>query len=123
MTRLPLWALLGPVLLIGLYAMLIFFALFGRVGFYEAMAMPQPNHGFMHISWTGKTIAIWGMMLVAALLRRVELVALALVGVVVQQLGDTWAGQATAVDVVISQIGLVFSAITLVSLLVVRRTR
>ena len=49
MRRLPIWVMIGPGLLILLYGFLIFLALSDLPGFYEAMDMPMPNHGFMHV--------------------------------------------------------------------------
>lgn len=111
--RLPLWALVAPILLVLLYGMLIFFSLTDQPGFYEAMGMPFPNHGFMHISWTGKTIAIWLVLLIAVGTRKPRFLLLALIGVIAQQIGDTVAGRATDVDVFITNIGLALSAVSL----------
>lgn len=103
--RLPWWALIAPALLIALYGLLIFAALGNQANFYGPMNMPLPNHGFMHISWTGKTAAIWLMLVIAVVTRMPGMVLLALVGVVVQQIGDFIAGARTDVDVFITQIG------------------
>ncbi len=111
--RLPLWALAAPALLVLLYGMLIFIALTDQPGFYDAMAMPLPNHGFMHISWTGKTVAIWLVLVIALGTRRSGFLLLALVGVVAQQIGDTIAGRTTNVDVFITSVGLALSALSL----------
>ncbi len=121
MRSLPIWALVGPGLLCLLYGFLIFVALTNVAGFYEAMAMPMPNHGFMHISWTGKTVAIWVMLVAATLLRARPLVLLAMAGVLVQQLGDTIAGLTTGVDVFVTQIGLGLSVISLILLVAEHR--
>lgn len=75
--------------------------------------MPFPNHGFMHISWTGKTIAIWLVLLISVGTRKPSFLLLALVGVITQQIGDTIAGRATDVDVFITNIGLALSALSL----------
>lgn len=116
MMRLPIWALIGPALLGILYGLLIYLAVTDRSGFYGAMEMPMPNHGFMHISWTGKTVAIWAMLVVAIGLRSRSLVLLALFGVMLQQLGDTLAGRATGVDVFVTQIGLLLNVASLLVL-------
>ena len=113
--RLPVWALIAPFFLVLLYGLLVFIALTDLPGFYDAMAMPFPNHGFMHISWTGKTIAIWLVLLVAVGTRRSAYLLLALIGVVTQQIGDTIAGITTNVDVFVTNIGLGLSALSLAS--------
>lgn len=111
--RLPLWTLVAPTLLVLLYGMLIFFALTDQPGFYDAMAMPLPNHGFMHVSWMGKTVAIWLVLLVAVGTRQAGFLLFALVGVITQQIGDTIAGRVTEVDVFVTNIGLALSAFSL----------
>jgi len=110
--RLPIWALIAPALLVALYALLIFVSITDQVGFYDAMAMPFPNHGFMHISWTGKTMAIWTVLLISVATRRWDFILLGLVGVTIQQVGDTIAGQTTNVDVFVTNIGLALSLLS-----------
>ena len=114
--KLPLWALIAPTLLVLLYGFLIFVAVGDPVNFYGAMSMPTPNHGFMHISWTGKTIAIWGMLVVATIVRQPGILLVALLGVVIQQVGDFIAGAVTDVDVNVTQIGFALWVISIVTI-------
>lgn len=123
-TKLPVWALLAPALLVFLYGFLIIVALGDQSNFYDAMNMPMPNHGFMHISWTGKTIAIWVMLAAAAVTRQAGLLLVALLGVVIQQIGDFTAAAMTGVDVNITRIGFALWVISIAAIgLAVYRSR
>jgi len=115
--RLPWWALIAPALLILLYGMLIYVGLGDQANFYGPMNMPLPNHGFMHISWTGKTAAIWLVLVLATGSRMSGVVLLALVGVVVQQIGDFIAGASTGVDIFVTQIGFALWCVSVAGIL------
>ena len=53
-TKLPWWALVPAVLTILVYTMLSYIAFFDPASWYSSMGIPQPEHGFIIISWGGK---------------------------------------------------------------------
>lgn len=104
--KLPIWALIVPILLIALYTMLSWLAFTDPTFFYESMTIPIPEHGFMLLSWGGKNTAIVVALLLATISRQRLPLWIMLVALVTMQFGDINAGARTSVNVFITYIGL-----------------
>lgn len=113
--KLPIWVLIAPLLMIIVYAGLIYSALFGaQTDFYEPMGLPLPNHQFMHVSWTGKVIVMWSLLVFGTFSRRSDFLLIGVSVMFLQQTADLIAAFSTDVFVPITWIGLILSVITFV---------
>jgi|TARA_B110000285_G_C15056990_1_gene580126 hypothetical protein len=113
--KLPIWVLIPPFLMIVIYAGLIFAAAFGeQTNFYDPMGMPLPNHQFMHISWTGKVVVMWSLLVFGTFSRSRAFLQIGVSVMFLQQTADLIAAFLTDVFVPITWIGLILSVISFI---------
>lgn len=112
-SKLPIWVLIAPFIMIIVYAGLIYSAAFGdQTDFYEPMRMPLPNHQFMHISWTGKVIVMWLLLVFGTFSRRNAFLLIGLSVMLLQQLADLTAAFLADAFVPITWLGLILSILS-----------
>ncbi|MEM7110929.1 MAG: hypothetical protein AAF614_00750 [Chloroflexota bacterium] len=112
--KLPLWAFIPGLFLLLIYGMLSYLAFADPTFWYESMGIPTPEHGFLLLSWGGKNNAMFISLLLGLLSRQRLPVAIALAVLLTGQLGDSFAGAQTGVNVFVTYIGMGFVALQLV---------
>ena len=117
--KLPFWSLIPSAFLLIIYIFLSNLAINDPTFWYESMEIPQPEHGFLLISWAGKNTAMVMSLLLAVLTRQRLPVLIAMAVLFTGQIGDSVAGSQTGVNVFVTYIGMAFVALQLILLYVI----
>ncbi|MEM7284725.1 MAG: hypothetical protein AAF480_00100 [Actinomycetota bacterium] len=109
--RLPVSVIAPGYLLMAIYAMLSFIALFDQTSFFESMDIPIPANEFMIWSWAGKNTALLVVMSVAFVTRLRFLVVTTIAMLLVMQAGDVNAGAQSGTNVFVTWIAFALTAL------------